>query len=97
MSRLKGSLSALSSLGLVAALLVNATPASAEAKCEPDKVTTKYPSIAGKTLKIGQDGESPPYSYRDPKDFKNLLGLDADLARETLACPGSTSKFPTAP
>ncbi len=85
MSRLKGSLSALSSLGLVAALLVNATPASAEAKCEPDKVATKYPTIAGKTLKIGQDGESPPYSFRDPKDFKNLIGLDADLARETFA------------
>jgi polar amino acid transport system substrate-binding protein len=95
MSRLKGSLSALSSLGLVAALLVNATAASAEAKCEPDKVATKYPTIAGKTLKIGQDGESPPYSFRDPKDFKNLIGLDADLARETFACAGIKIEFVT--
>jgi polar amino acid transport system substrate-binding protein len=88
MSRLKGSFSALSSVGLVAALFFNTTPASAEAKCEPEKVATKYPSIAGKTLKIGQDGESPPYSFRDPKDFKKLIGLDADLARETFACAG---------
>jgi len=95
MFRSKGSLLALSSLGLAAALLVNATPASAEAKCEPDKVATKYPSIAGKILKIGQDGESPPYSYRDPKDFKNLLGLDADLARETFACAGIKIEFVT--
>src|ERR1700692_3046219 len=95
MSRLKGSLSALSSLGLVAALLVNATPASAKTKGEPDKVSTKYPTIAGKTLKIGQDGESRPYSFRDPKDFKNLLGLDADLARETFACAGIKIEFIT--
>jgi len=95
MSRIKGSLSALSSIGLLAALILNATPASAETKCEPDKVATKYPSIAGKTLKIGQDGESPPYSYRDPKDFKNILGLDADLARATFACAGIKIEFVT--
>ena len=95
MSRLKGSFSALSSVGLVAALFFNATPAAAEAKCEPEKVATKYPSIAGKTLKIGQDGESPPYSFRDPKDFKKLIGLDADLARETFACAGVKIEFVT--
>jgi polar amino acid transport system substrate-binding protein len=95
MSRLKGSFSALSSVGLVAALFFSATPASAEAKCEPEKVATKYPSIAGKTLKIGQDGESPPYSFRDPNDFKKLIGLDADLARETFACAGIKIEFVT--
>jgi len=95
MPRLKASLTASIFIGLAAPLLVSTTPASAEAKCEPDKVATKYPSIAGKTLKIGQDGESPPYSYRDPKDFKNLLGLDADLARETFACAGVKIEFVT--
>jgi len=95
MPRLKASLTASIFIGLAAPLLASTTPASAEAKCEPDKVATKYPSIAGKTLKIGQDGESPPYSYRDPKDFKNLLGLDADLARETFACAGVKIEFVT--
>jgi polar amino acid transport system substrate-binding protein len=68
---------------------------SARATCEPDKVATKYPSLAGKTIKIGQDGESPPYSFRDPKDFNHLIGLDADLARATFACAGLKVEFMT--
>ena len=80
----------------MAALVLGASPASAEAgKCEPGKLASKYPSLVGKTITIGQDGESPPYSYRDPKDFNHLLGLDADLARATFACAGIPIKFMT--
>jgi polar amino acid transport system substrate-binding protein len=64
-------------------------------KCEPDKVATKYPSLAGKTIRVGQDGESPPYSMRDPKDFNSLIGLDADMARATFACIGLPVTFKT--
>jgi polar amino acid transport system substrate-binding protein len=75
---------------------LSATPAFADdPKCEPDKLATKYPSLAGKTLKIGQDGESPPYSFRDPKDFQHLIGLDADMARATFACAGVPVEFIT--
>jgi len=71
-------------------------PASAQAaKCEPEKLASKYPSLVGKTIKIGQDGESPPYSFRDPKDFNHLIGLDADLARATFACAGVPVEFMT--
>jgi polar amino acid transport system substrate-binding protein len=44
-------------------------------------------------IKIGQDGESPPYSFRDPKDFQHLIGLDADMARWTFACAGVPVEF----
>lgn len=56
--------------------------------CEPAKLTTKYPGLVGKTIKVGQDGESVPFSMRDPKDFSKLVGLDADLARATFECIG---------
>ena len=82
--------------GLGAALVVclTAVPGFAgELKCEPDKLATKYPSLAGKTIKIGQDGESPPYSFRDPKDFQHLIGLDAEMARWTFACAGVPVEF----
>jgi polar amino acid transport system substrate-binding protein len=79
---------------VVAAAMFTATSAGA-ATCEPDKVATKYPSLAGKTIRIGQDGESPPYSFRDPKDFNHLIGLDADLARATFACAGVKIEFIT--
>jgi polar amino acid transport system substrate-binding protein len=58
-------------------------------------IAAKYPSLAGKTLKIGQDGEIPPFSFRDSKDFTKLEGLDADLARAVFACLGVPVTFVT--
>jgi polar amino acid transport system substrate-binding protein len=64
-----------------------------EVTCEPAKLATKYPGLVGKTIKIGQDGESVPFSMRDPKDFSKLVGLDADLAQATFACIGVPMQF----
>jgi polar amino acid transport system substrate-binding protein len=61
--------------------------------CEPDKVASKYPSLAGKTIKIGADPTSPPYVTRDPKDFSQLIGFDADLARAVFDCAGVKYEF----
>ncbi len=81
---------------VVTALVFHVLPAQADAgKCEPDKLATKYPGLVGKTIRIGQDGESPPYSYRDPKNFENLIGLDADMARAAFACIGVPVEFKT--
>ena len=64
-----------------------------DAACEPAKLAVKYPSLVGKTIKIGQDGESVPFSMRDAKDFSKLIGLDADLAQATFACIGVPMQF----
>jgi polar amino acid transport system substrate-binding protein len=64
-----------------------------EAACEPAKLASKYPGLVGKTIKIGQDGESVPFSMRDPHDFTKLVGLDADLAQATFACIGVPLQF----
>jgi polar amino acid transport system substrate-binding protein len=73
-----------------------ASAASAQAaKCEPDKLAEKFPGLVGKTIRIGQDGESPPYSFRDPKDFNLLIGMDAEMARATFACIGVPIEFKT--
>src|ERR1700738_5715418 len=61
--------------------------------CEPAKLAAKYPSLAGRTIKVGQDGESVPFSMRDPKDFSKLVGLDADLAQATFSCIGVPMQF----
>ena len=62
-------------------------------KCEPDKLAAKYPGLVGKKVIIGQDGESPPYSFRDPKNFNNIIGADADMARAAFKCIGVPSEF----
>jgi polar amino acid transport system substrate-binding protein len=61
--------------------------------CEPAKVATRYPGLAGKTITIGQDGNSLPFSYRDPKDPDHLIGADTDYARAVFACIGMPVKF----
>jgi polar amino acid transport system substrate-binding protein len=77
----------------ISAAVVSTPSRAAEAGCEPDKMASKYPSLAGKTIKIGQDGESVPFSQRDPKDFSKLIGLDTDLARAAFACVGVPIDF----
>jgi polar amino acid transport system substrate-binding protein len=80
---------------LAAALsLVVSVPALAQsAACEPGKLAQKYPSLAGKTIKIGVDAQTPPYVMRDPKQFSNLIGFDADLARQVFDCAGIKYEF----
>jgi polar amino acid transport system substrate-binding protein len=62
---------------------------SQAAKCEPDKLASKYPSLAGKTIKMATDAESPPYSFRDSKNFNNVIGIDVDMARAVFKCIGA--------
>jgi polar amino acid transport system substrate-binding protein len=93
--------------GLTAAALVaiclsnvyamNATQALAQAqKCEPEKLATKYPSLVGKTINLAQDGESPPFSFRDPKDFNHIVGMDTELAETVFKCAGIPIQIVTA-
>ena len=81
-------------VGAVSLMCAASVPSMADApKCEPDKLATKYPSLAGKTIKIGTDGETPPYAMRDPKDFNHLIGLDTELAEATFKCIGAPIEF----
>lgn len=61
--------------------------------CQPDKVAAKYPTLAGKTIRVGQDGVSMPYSYHDTEDPDHIIGLDADYARAVFACIGVPVAF----
>ena len=77
---------------LAAWTMVGAAQA-ADPMCEPDKVAEKYPGIAGKTLKIGADPQTPPYVFRDGENFDNVIGYDADLSRAVFACAGVDVEF----
>ncbi|HVY14401.1 MAG TPA: transporter substrate-binding domain-containing protein [Rhodopila sp.] len=87
-------------LGAICVLLlapVLLTPLAARAEtaptCQPDKVTTLYPSLAGKTIRVGQDGVSLPFSYHDPENPDKIVGLDTDYARAVFACIGVPVTF----
>ncbi|MFJ5486595.1 ABC transporter substrate-binding protein [Hansschlegelia beijingensis] len=76
-----------------AALLALTAASNAQAACEPSKVAEKYPSLAGKTIKIGADPQTPPYVMRDKSNFDKVIGVDADLARATFDCAGLKYEF----
>ena len=87
---------ALVSMALGAALAgwtMIGTAQAADPACEPDMVAEKYPGIAGKTIKIGADPQTPPYVFRDAENFDNVIGYDADLSRAVFACAGVEVEF----
>lgn len=79
-------------LAVCAALAASATIAAAQS-CEPERLAEKYPGLAGRTIKIGVDPQTPPYVMRDAKNFENLVGIDADMARAVFDCAGVPYEF----
>lgn len=77
--------------GLALALL--AGPALADGKCEPAALAKKYPTLAGKTIRIGQSPTSPPYAFLETPASEQHTGLDADMARAVFACLGLPIEF----
>ena len=73
--------------GLVVAMLGLAA-GPAQAGCEPDKGATKYPGLAGKTLKVGLDPTLPPIMYRDPNNPSKIIGQDPDMVDAAMKCLG---------
>ncbi len=65
-----------------------AAAAHAGPACEPAKLAQKYPSLVGKTIKVGADPQTPPYAMRDATDFSKMTGSDVDLANAVLDCAG---------
>lgn len=73
---------------VAAGLTGSAFAAWAAPACEPGKLAEKYPSLAGKTVKIGADPQTPPYAMRDGADFSKVDGSDVELAAAVLDCAG---------
>jgi polar amino acid transport system substrate-binding protein len=84
-------LAALVTAGL--ASLVQTAQAETITTCAADAFAKKYPSLVGREIRIAQDGQSSPYSFRDPADFNTIAGVDADVARAALTCIGLKSSF----
>lgn len=82
-------------VALVSSTLIGVltTIAGAAPACEPETLKSKYPSLVGKKIKIGVDPQMPPYTYRDPKRFEDVIGFDADLARAVFKCTGVDYEF----
>jgi polar amino acid transport system substrate-binding protein len=78
---------------LLGGVLTGGARADEVRPCEPEKLATRYPGLVGKTIHVGQDGVSLPYSYRDPKDPDHLIGADTDQARAVFACIGVPVDF----
>jgi polar amino acid transport system substrate-binding protein len=72
-----------------------AAPVAAQgaSACQPDQAATRYPNVAGKTIKIAADPAIQPYVFRDPADFNHLIGVDADLIPMVMNCVGLNYEY----
>jgi polar amino acid transport system substrate-binding protein len=80
---------ALAAVWFVATVITTSSSFAADPKCEPAKLAVKYPSLAGKTLKLAISGDIKPISYRDPDNLDHLLGFSPDQARAVFDCIGA--------
>ena len=78
-------------LAMTSAVVLHGTPA--RAACDKGVLAAQHPGLAGRTVRLAQDGESPPYTFRDPDDFTTMRGLDHDLATATFACLGMKTEI----
>lgn len=73
--------------------LTTSPATAADGKCEPAALATKYPTLAGKTIRIGQSPTNPPYVFMESETSEKHIGFDADMARATFACLGLPIDF----
>lgn len=66
---------------------------SNEGTCPSKNLASQYPSLNGRTIKVGMDPQDVPYAYRDPKSFEHIIGFEADFARDIAACLGMKVDF----
>jgi polar amino acid transport system substrate-binding protein len=56
--------------------------------CNPGQTAAKYPSLKGRTIKVGTTTTSPPYRFIDPKNRGKIVGFDADFLAAWTKCLG---------
>jgi polar amino acid transport system substrate-binding protein len=59
-----------------------------EPRCEPDKVAQKYPTYAGKVVKIAATPGGPPYAFADPQNPDRMAGLEVEMIEKAMVCAG---------
>jgi polar amino acid transport system substrate-binding protein len=64
-----------------------------DAKCEPQAIASKYPGLAGRTLKVGISAADKPSTFRDEKDPSIITGFDVEYARAAFGCIGAPIEF----
>lgn len=63
------------------------------AQCEPEKVADKYPTFAGKVVKIAASPAQPPFAYSNPDNPDEMVGFEAELIQNVMACAGLKYEF----
>lgn len=76
-------------LGFLGAMISTA----GAAQCEPNKVGEKYPTSAGKIVKIAASPAQPPFSYSNPDKPDELIGFEAELIKNVMDCAGLKYEF----
>ena len=63
------------------------------AKCEPEKVATKYPKYAGQVVKIAASPTGLPFTFADPADPNKMTGLEVEMVEAAMKCAGFKYEF----
>lgn len=66
---------------------------AANAACDPGKAAEKYPTFAGKAVKIAISPLYAPFAYNAPDSSEKLIGSDVEISEAALECVGLKSEY----
>lgn len=76
-------------IAFLGALVASFTASHAfAAQCEPEKAAQKYPSYAGKTVRIAASPTVAPFTFADPENPDHMTGLEVEMIEKAMACAG---------
>ena len=76
-------------VGALALLVIAAVAAPAEAgTCAPAEVANRYPSHAGRVIRIAASPTQPPFAFSSPNDPDRMTGLEVEAIEKALSCAG---------
>lgn len=58
------------------------------ARCEPELAAQKYPTYAGRPIKIATSPSQPPYTFADPRNPDQMAGLEVEAIEKAISCAG---------
>ena len=71
-----------------AVLILSSSTATASTQCDPGAVAARYPSYAGKVVKIAASPTQPPFAFVDPKNPDEMTGLEVEMIEGVMQCAG---------
>lgn len=86
-------------IGLLCGFAIPATTKAnaADAACEPQRASEKYPQSSKRAIKIATTTSTPPFAYSNPANLEKMTGIEIDMMDFAMTCAGLKFEYVKGP